>query len=460
MRKNLKILLPVHVFFPKHFYGTETYTLELAKCLKAMGHDPVVLTAIPFGEEGEGTLLSQYEYDDIPVFCIDMNSIPYKRFKDTYYRPELEQTLTTVISQVKPDLAHVTHLIHHTATLLEVLQKAHIPTIATLTDFYGICFTNILQGYNGTLCHGPNKNSTNCLSCYLRITDQFARNKPLSMVIKHNLALRTACAFLPHLMRFPRFRNTILAAYVQDITQRLALLRPLYRHYSLMIAPTQFLYDAYVKNNFYPEKIRKINFGIDRSSVKEFQKPKKKPDTSVRFGYIGQMAPHKGVDLLIEAFQKTRGDNKSLILYGSQDQDPPYAKKLLDLTGGNSAVRFAGTFPREELPKRLSDIDILAIPSRWHENSPLALLYALATRTPAIVSDVKGMTEFVKNDYNGFTFSLNRLDQLQAILQGIIDEPAIIERLSKNTRYEKDIFDHAAEVYALYEAILSSPKRY
>ncbi len=454
MNKKLKVLLPVHVFFPKHFYGTETYTLELAQCLKQMGHDPVIITAIPFGEQGPGEILSTYEYKDIPVYSIDLNVIPYQRFKDTYYRPELYSIHKRIIAEVNPDIAHVTHLIHHTAIILEVLQEARVPAIATMTDFYGICFTNILQAYAGGLCHGPNRRSTNCLGCYLRISDHFAGRKRIESVIKNNLLLHITCALLPSLMKLPRFRDSVFNTYVADITQRLKILRRLYAHYHYLVAPTDFLYNAYRANDFHPEKIKKINFGIDQESVRGFQAPKKKTDAPVTFGYIGQIMPHKGVDLLVRAFTRIQGDNKSLLIYGAQDQDPSYMDTLSGLVAGEPRIAFRGTFPPEDLARRLSEIDILVIPSRWHENSPLVLLYALATKTPVLVSNARGMTEFVKDGVNGYIFRMDSLKELTRIMQSIVDNPTSISSLSENAAYDKDVSDHAADVFQLYAATL------
>ncbi len=45
-RQSLRVALFVHCFFPKHFYGTETYTLQVAENLRAMGHEPVVVSAV------------------------------------------------------------------------------------------------------------------------------------------------------------------------------------------------------------------------------------------------------------------------------------------------------------------------------------------------------------------------------------------------------------------------------
>jgi hypothetical protein len=43
----MKVLLVVHQFFPKYYYGTETYTLQLAKGLIGLGHDVVIFSGDP-----------------------------------------------------------------------------------------------------------------------------------------------------------------------------------------------------------------------------------------------------------------------------------------------------------------------------------------------------------------------------------------------------------------------------
>lgn len=128
--------------------------------------------------------------------------------------------------------------------------------------------------------------------------------------------------------------------------------------------------------------------------------------------------------------------------------------ELLRLSDGIDHITFRGTFPREELPARLAEFDVLVIPSRWYENSPLVLLYALATRTPVIVTDVKGMSEFVKDGFNGYTFQKNSVEHLTSVMQRIVDDPSSVERLSQNAAYTKDVSDHAADVLKLYAAAL------
>jgi len=455
----MKILLPVHVFFPKHFYGTETYTLELAQTLKKMGHDPIILTALPLWEAG-GTdqFYFTYEYDGLIVHCLDFNLRPHTSFKQIYHRPELYSVYAEILDNIKPDIVHVTHIINHTATLLEVLRDKNVPTVATLTDFFGICFNAKLDREDGNLCSGPNEKSTNCLQCYLQKADIFPKQQMLSnSLMKNGFITYLASRALPHLAKAPWGKKNFIVDQILGVTERVNLLRSRYDTYRYMIAPTDFLYEAYRSNRFYPEKLKKINFGVNLELVKGYQTPRRKTDSTIRFGFIGQLSAHKGVDLLIHAYLRIKSDSMSLSIYGSPDQDS-YMDELLRLSTRGKNVKFCGTFPREELPARLSEFDVLVIPSRWYENSPLVLLYALATRTPVIVTDVKGMSEFVKDGFNGYTFQKNSVEHLTTMMQKIVDDPSSVERLSQNAVYTKDVSDHADDVFELYTAALGGQR--
>ena len=428
--KPLNILLPVHVFFPDHFYGTETYTLELAQRLKTLGHNPTILTAILYGEKGPGEARFTYEYGGLTVDCIDLNTQPLKNFRQLYSRPDLYPILKEILLQRQPDIIHVTHLMGHTTVLLEVIRELKIPVVATLTDFYGICPNSKLISHDGALCTGPNRRSTNCLSCYIKEHDyEFSTRKSVAKLIQNDLSLRFVSFMLPYISSFSKYSGTQIHRSILDAIDRVDYLRALYDVYACMITPTDFLHEAYLKNRFYPEKLKKINFGINLDMVKAYRHAITEVPSTIRFGYIGQITSHKGVDLLIKAFVGLKGKQATLSIYGPKNQDAAYMKTLDHLCGGVGSIDFKDTFPREQLGKVLSEIDVLVIPSRWYENSPLVLLYALATKTPVIVTDMKGMNEFIRDGYNGYTFKKDNAVQLMEIMQKIVDHPASLLQL-------------------------------
>jgi glycosyltransferase involved in cell wall biosynthesis len=173
----------------------------------------------------------------------------------------------------------------------------------------------------------------------------------------------------------------------------------------------------------------------------------------VRFGFIGQLAAHKGTDLLIDAFRTLPAGYAELHIFGPEDQSPAYMTSLRKKASGLN-VFFRGTFPKEDMAAVLSGFDFLVIPSTWYENSPLVLLYALACHTPVIVSDVEGMTEFVEHGRNGYIFDRGSVNSLAQVMKAITDKPDESRALSVTTKYKKTTRLMTEEVNRLYDVVL------
>lgn len=433
----MKIAIFVHCFFPAHFYGTERYTFDLACNLLDLGHEVSVVSAIFPGEARSEEFISYYEYKGIPVYCIDKNKLPNTRLKDTYYQPEMKEVHKGLLGKLRPDLVHVTHLINHTGVLLEATAELKIPTVATMTDFFGFCFNNKLEAANESLCRGPNTLRTNCLRCY-------------SKAVGHKFPGYVFHALGRYLLsRTPGFTRSRVAGSVLDLTRRPDILLACYQNYSAAIAPTKFLRDAYLRNGF-RLPLHEIRFGVDISRA---PKPLRDPKSPVRFGFVGQLAPHKGPDILIQAFRELPPHAAELDIFGPEEQDPEYMGRLRTMAQ-NSKVHFRGTFPPESMAEILSGLDFLVIPSRWYENSPLVLLNALATHTPVIISDVEGMTEFVTEGDNGYIFRRGDAGSLAAVLQIITKDPARARRMSETTEYNRTTEIMTKEVLDVYRSVL------
>jgi glycosyltransferase involved in cell wall biosynthesis len=444
----MKIAIFVHCFFPGHFYGTETYTLELATNLRSMGHEPIVVSAIFPGEPKADKAITYYEYNEIPVYCIDKNSFPDTRVKDTYYQPLMHDLIKGLLLDIKPDLLHVTHLINHTAVLLEVAKELDIPIVATLTDFFGFCFNNKLQAANGSLCRGPNSERTNCLACLFAAQSQNANATATQKFVGRHPFSLLAASTLTFLSSIPGLRKGKIAGFVFDIKKRPDILADCYSHYRAVIAPTKFLRDAYVANGL-KVPVHLIHFGVD---LPRLPKAQKEPGSPIKFGFIGQIAPHKGTDILIDAFCQLPKGSSELHIFGPADQDPEYMSKLKKKSDG-FAVFFRGTFPKEKMTDVFLELDFLVIPSTWYENSPLVLLNALASHTPVIVSDVEGMTEFVEEWKNGYIFSRGSIDDLTRVLETIIKDPEKARGMSRTTAYTRTTKTMVEEVITIYNAM-------
>jgi len=443
----MNIVLAVHCFFPDHIYGTETYTLQLAHGLRAAGHQVTVFTALFPGEPPTAEEVTRYEWQGIPVVCFDKNRNPNTRVKDTYYQPSQRAVLEHLLREIKPDAVHVTHLINHTAALLEATQSLGIPTVATFTDFFGICLNNKLVGADGTACDGPNRTRSNCLACHFKdafIHDPKHWKRLLAKWPWSRIGAEIAT------VRSRMITTGALAGLTSDIACRPEILKATYASYRMAITPSSILRDAYSRTGFrFP--LRDIRFGteIDR-------RPKEAcaPETPLRIGFIGQLAYHKGPDLLIEAIRGLPSDRVSLTIHGPHDQDPAYMKRLRQAAEG-LPVTFPGTFPREQLAQVLAGFDVLAMPSRWAENSPLALLNALATHTPVLVTDMGGMTEFLHPDgaggyLDGFVFPLGDFPALRRLVHAAVAAPQRVRGMTTTTSYARTTADMVAETIVAY----------
>jgi len=441
----MKVALFVHCFFPEHFYGTETYTFEIARNLQAMGHEPVVVSATFQGEPTREAPLTRYEYKSVPVYLIDKNCFPTRRTRDTYYQPDMRDALKRILLEIAPDLVHVTHLGNHTAVLLDVNEELGIPAVTTLTDFFGFCFKKTLEAADGSLCRGPSSTRVNCLACTIKQSSQ----KRAGQLLYRWLArppwpvLGAAALRLVHPGR--------LAEIVADVVARPEILAQRYMKYRAAIAPTRFLAAAYVANGL-TVPLHYMRFGVDMRAVPKVPKAANSP---LRFGFIGQLAAHKGPDILIDAFRRLPKGVAELHIFGSTNEQGKHIEVLMQRAQGN-AVRFRNTFPSERMPEVFAELDCLVIPSRWYENSPLVLLNALASHTPVIVSDVDGMTEFVTQGENGFVFRRGSVDELEKVMQALVKDPTALRAMANTTNYPRSTRQMTEDVVALYESVLKT----
>lgn len=441
----MRVVFFVHCFFPSHFYGTETYTLELAKQYRAMGIDARVVTAIFPGEPAANDLLTHYEFQGIPVTCIDKNRLPDTRVKDTYYQPDLRPILAQILRDIRPDVVHVTHLINHTAALLEVILELGIPCYATFTDFFGFCYNNKLEAADGSLCAGPAPDRINCMACYFK---DAARHPDAPWLLRWGAHPRrvTWLANAANVAQKLRpLRRGRMDGLLEDLARRPDTLLYLYSAYREAVTATRFLRTAYERNGF-AMPMRSIPFGVD---IERHPKPSRPAGHRPVVGFIGQIARHKGTDILVDAFRRLPVGAAELHIYGPADQEPGYMSHLHALAGG-APIHFRGTFSKERMREVMDSLDLLVIPSRWYENSPLVLLNALAAHTPVVVSDVAGMTEFLDEGRNGFSFQRSSVDSLEHLLGQVVLDRDRLFGLPLTTGYERTPRIMAEETLAIY----------
>lgn len=106
-----------------------------------------------------------------------------------------------------------------------------------------------------------------------------------------------------------------------------------------------------------------------------------------RVGTIALLEPVKGLEYLIEAARLLPG--KRFVIFGAGSQEADLRERAAGLD-----VEFAGYVPSAEA---LTQLSVFVLPSIM-ENSPLALLEAMAAGIPVVASDVGGIPEYAPAD--------------------------------------------------------------
>jgi glycosyltransferase involved in cell wall biosynthesis len=225
-----------------------------------------------------------------------------------------------------------------------------------------------------------------------------------------------------------------------------------------VLAYTRLTRDLLQANGVGTGKTGVSSYGIDVSGVAAARE-KRRPSRTLRVGFVGTLAPHKGPDLPIRAFRAAPDLDATLAIYGSAEGYEYYMEELRLLAGGDQRMEFRGTFAREDLGGVFAEIDVLAVPSRWYENAPGAIFESFAAGAPVVATDLGGMSEFVRHEENGLLFGLDDADSLARQLRRLVEEPGLLERLRNGIGPVKSVGEYADEVERIYESLVERRMR-
>ena len=444
----MNILLLTSFFPPSHTAGTEKRTLGYASQLLNMGHEVQVICA------GNWNTGSQYwngiredDYLGMKVKRIDLNWEQAPDPNEYLYRNSIiAEHVEKWAAEINPDVIHITSCYTLSASVIEVINGLNIPMVLTLTDFWFICPKHTLLRFDDTLCDGRTSNHE-CLDCLLAGNNTYQRMRPL-------LNTRLAAPWVEWVSRHPNIRNYRgLRGMALDMGERKAYLQRMIAVPDAVVAPSSYLRNVFV-NSGISREIRVITSGHDLSWL--IPTTQKEPTDVINFGFIGQIAPIKGVHVLLAAFKRDSLEKKAkLLIFGPDDQESSYWDSIArSINGNDQSIFLQGGFPHGELGEVLSEIDVLVVPSVWHENNPRVIQEAFAAQIPVIASNVGGMSEFVKHEVNGLLFDRNNEIDLARQLSRVVNEPGLLQQLRDGIKPVKKIETEVEELLKLYEELV------
>ena len=452
------IVQVVHDFLPRHPYGTENYTYHLSKELQKISKVYI------FCREGKSSFGKDFSkdglFDELLVRRLYFN--PPLIFDATYRNSFVDKEFERFLDEIKPDIVHFQHLLGLSASMLKIAKQRRIPAILTLHDFWFLCPQVQLLTNDNQVCSGPDSKDK-CANCE-KIPYTYGKLKSFHDRIGKFLKyppepLKTVKELLPWKIRtvlkekFLKTRPAISSIppnmRANMIAKRSSFLRDMLDKVDVILAPSGFLREKFIHYGIAKNRIFHLGHGIEHRPLINFSK---ESSNKFRFGFVGNVSEHKGIRVLIRAFNKIKRDNASLFIFGHYDQ--AYLSKLRRELRTDSRITFYGPFDNREISSVFSKIDVLVYPSIWYENQPITILEALLAKIPIITSDLGGMAELVQDRITGLLFEPGNPEDLSQKMVSLINNPQLLRKLSETPRQVKTIEKNAQEMNEIYNSLL------
>jgi glycosyltransferase involved in cell wall biosynthesis len=322
--------------------------------------------------------------------------------------------LATVIERSKPDLVHL----HNGFPLMfsaapSACYDAGVPLIQTLHNYRLLCANGLLlrDGQACEVCVGRNLLPAIAHGCY-------RQSRPATaMIVAATQLRRTATA------------------------QRAAPAR--------YIALTQSAKTRFVRGGLPAERI------VVRGNALPSD-PGASLVEAPYFLYVGRLTVEKGVRTLIDAWRQSPGRRLKLVGDGA-------LRAELQAASVNLEIDFLGQQTHAETIELLKSASALILPSECYEGFPMAVVEALATGTPMIISDLLSVSDMLEDPGNALKFAAGNVASLAAAARRMATDEVLRRRMRHANRamYEEHYLPARAfeSLHKIYADLLSSPLR-
>ena len=156
------------------------------------------------------------------------------------------------------------------------------------------------------------------------------------------------------------------------------------------------------------------------------------------------MAEKKGVKYLLDSIKSVKDNNIKLYIAG----DGPLRNELEDFSKKNnlqSKVKFLGYIHGKDKINLIKSSGIFVVPSIItsygdREGLPVSLLEAMAASKPIIATNVGGIKDIIKNNYNGLLIKEKSSEEIVNAINKLISNKNLSKKLALNAR--KTILDY------------------
>jgi glycosyltransferase involved in cell wall biosynthesis len=400
-------------FYRPTIGGLERHVETLSReSAKNFGHDVTVITL------RNGDLPEREEIDGVRVVRINgwstkvsrLYADPSRPFHPTFPDPGALASLRKAIAEAKPDIVHSHSWIEYSYYPLYDASPGGPGHVITLHDYGLSCAKKTYQYESGT-CTGPAL--AKCVRC---ATKDYGPLRGPALALGQRAGrrmLRRADAYLA-------ISGTVAAAARQVLPPDM----------EIDLVPSMV-----------PEGLAELAESTPR--------PDFLPPEDGYLLFVGALGPHKGVDVLLDAYRKLRHRNVPLVLIGTPRADTP---KIDDPN-----VYIVRDVPSAKVMSAWRHSSIAIVPSVWEEPMGQVAVEAMLAERPVVASDVGGLRDIVVNDETGIRVPPRDPAALAEAIDRLLDDPALRKQMGivgreRAMRYTSQVV--VPEVLAVFESVL------
>lgn len=349
--------------------GAERVYLNTGTLLEEMGHEVQYFSVVE-----KDTLPTTY----LKYFIKTTNKreadffTKLKGAKDYVYNQKAYLSLSKLIEECKPDIAHI-HLFCGglSSSILKALKKYNVPIVHTVHDYRLLCPANVFLNSNNEICEKCiNKSYIQC---------------SLKTCVDGNFFFSTMASLETYLRKY--------------------IINPIdYVDHFIFVSRFSQMKHIEFDQRFKYKSSHLFNF-TEFPAANELEK-----SYNSYYLYFGRLSKEKGIKTLLKAAEST-GITLKIVGTG------PLFDEISDYSKTHTNIHVLGHQLGESLKTLINRASFIVVPSEWYENNPMTVIEAFALGKPVIGARIGGIPEIISDNETGFLFESRNSDDLISSIQ-------------------------------------------
>ncbi|MFR5228410.1 MAG: glycosyltransferase [Blautia wexlerae] len=430
--------------------GMIKYCMDLIEEQTKAGHNVSLIwpgEIYSFGEKSRIIMRKKYSFSKQTV-CLNfelINPLPVPLLDgiqqtDAYMKKKSKIEFDKFFKSNSFDILHIHTLMGLPIELVEEAKKNGVRVVYTSHDYFGLCPRASLF-FNDSYC----KNRISCKDC--EICNKNAISLKKICILQSKLYSIMKDKKILQYMRKRHLKKVSIADNNNEIfiangnNEKYVKLRNYYINILKMCDKLHFNSNLSMETygEFFDLKDSGEVIGITHSSIINKKHIKNKHDV-LNFAYLGPCTDsRKGFFALKQAMDE---------LYKTYNNE--FRLHVFSPISGETPCYLVqhNPYKYEELDYIMENIDMVIVPSVWHETFGFTVLEALSYGVPVLVSENVGAKDLIVQEKNGLVTKLEK-HELEASIEKILQNPQILVKMNKyivENQNIKTINMHMAEI--------------